>query len=804
MKKFYFMALALMSSASSFAQLAEGSYYIQNVESGKYISNGANWGTRSVLADNGICYNVVVTDGKYTLKSGIKGDSKALRPSDGFNDQSGEWELVATEGGYYMYNGEKYFTFVEGNDLPQFAEEATSAAVWKFVSPAELKASLDAASKSNPVDATFLIKGADFLNGDEANKAWSLTKVGGDNGSVNTLVNNTNCEQWNGTDGVNFDINQTVTEIPNGIYQLQAFGYTRQAGATTASADAYEDGSYTRAYLYANEVETELPSVFSESNTGFSAVTSTAGNAYNIPNSQAHAAAAFSEGKYLTDVIEVEVTDGTLKVGVKCQGPEWVVFDNFRLTYLGMPDNTIAAGKYAVKANVALADGVTIDMVPAAFKDYVGEYTTTATLAGDESSLIISENAEEGLFNGFEIVGNRVALSADKTITLGGKVFTVRTANEAETGSLAITATEDGYTMESASVYYNGKKVATVSNITIAAVEPAIALSNMSLTIADGETLDEDGCLKVVFNYDAEILDEAAAIMGHVEAVIYVYDENGNELSWSPWDIKLDGSFRNIYVDGLELGKSYTFKIGKVEGGVFSLETFTDEPMEIAIDELPTITYTIPAPAPEVAGLSKDIFKKYYSNATGEKLETPEAIGCDYGVGVSTGMVYGLSTVKWYAYADVTDYDYMALYVTEGTPRVMYNREIDPAKTPEDDGVNHVEITASSPFLQVLDYDATTKVYIYDLKAMAAADPAKPFVHINAIKGANWANTTITQMDLVKGANPATSISAVATPAAEATIEAIYSANGAKLATMQKGLNIVRYSNGATKKIMVK
>lgn len=151
----------------------------------------------------------------------------------------------------------------------------------------------------------------------------------------------------------------------------------------------------------------------------------------------------------------------------------------------------------------------------------------------------------------------------------------------------------------------------------------------------------------------------------------------------------------------------------------------------------------------ENVDLTNEMFFQYNSNTTGEALETPATIGCDYNVGTSTGMVYGLSTVKWFAYADVTDYDKLVLEVTEGTPRVMYNREMNPDNA-DADGINHVEITSESPYLTVEDLDNGAKLYTYDLKAMAAANPEKPFVHINAIKGANWANTTVTNMYLVK------------------------------------------------------
>lgn len=176
----------------------------------------------------------------------------------------------------------------------------------------------------------------------------------------------------------------------------------------------------------------------------------------------------------------------------------WCNFDDFSLKYL-CPFNTISAGLYTITADVALADGVSETMVPADFKKYLGTYTTNAALEGDKASLVITENKEDGLFKGFEIEGDAVTLSADKTIVLGGKTFTVRAAgSDEETGVLAITANNEGYKMESADIYYNGKKAATVSNITIAkAVEEVICKvtyvdydnPDQVMTLEDGKSL---------------------------------------------------------------------------------------------------------------------------------------------------------------------------------------------------------------------------------------------------------------------------------------------------------------------------
>lgn len=182
----------------------------------------------------------------------------------------------------------------------------------------------------------------------------------------------------------------------------------------------------------------------------------------------------------------------------------WCNFDDFSLTYVS-DGNTITAGKYDITADVTLAEGVSEAMVPEAFKKYLGTYNTKATLEGDKQSLVITENQEEGLFNGFEVAYDEVELAADKTIVLGGKTFTVRAAgSEAENGCLAITADGEGYKMEAADIYFNGKKVVTVSNIVIAvAVEEATYnfYANQAATTVDGfSAIVYDDGAKILLN----------------------------------------------------------------------------------------------------------------------------------------------------------------------------------------------------------------------------------------------------------------------------------------------------------------
>lgn len=194
--------------------------------------------------------------------------------------------------------------------------------------------------------------------------------------------------------------------------------------------------------------------------------------------------------KAMSVVCNVE-EDGKLVILAETNTTEkenWGNFDDFSLKYL-CAFNTIPAGMYAIKAEVAVAEGKPEAAVPTEFKKYLGTYNTNATIDGDKKSLVITENKENGLFNGFEIEGDAVKFSPEKTIFLNGKTFTVRASgNEAETGTLAITATEDGYKMENADIYYNGIKVITVSDIVITKATEEVV---WKVTYVDYDKADE-------------------------------------------------------------------------------------------------------------------------------------------------------------------------------------------------------------------------------------------------------------------------------------------------------------------------
>lgn len=93
-----------------------------------------------------------------------------------------------------------------------------------------------------------------------------------------------------------------------------------------------------------------------------------------------------------------------------------------------------------------------------------------------------------------------------------------------------------------------------------------VSVSNISLSVAEGEKIDEDGDFKVVLNYAVSIVD--AAISEHSYMVVpyaeyVVTDADNNVVDSYKYSLSLSANNKNMYISGLESGKEYTLNISK-------------------------------------------------------------------------------------------------------------------------------------------------------------------------------------------------------------------------------------------------
>lgn len=122
-----------------------------------------------------------------------------------------------------------------------------------------------------------------------------------------------------------------------------------------------------------------------------------------------------------------------------------------------------------------------------------------------------------------------------------------------------------------------------------------------------------------------------------------------------------------------------------------------------------------------------------------------EEIPCGYEIGKSSGQPYGNGSVKAYEYADLTDCLTLQITVTDGTPRVMMNREGSAADGYE--GGTFINMTSDAQFKEVVKNPDGSKTYVVDIAAIVKD---YQYAHLNAIKGANWANVTVTSIQVEK------------------------------------------------------
>ena len=356
-------------------------YYLYNVESGLWLQNNdrkANdWHTRGQLGSRGIDFQLNAVDGGYKInaKFGKESISRENYYLDNNNDDV--WVIEAKSGSVsnavtiksssnYL-TADKYTAGKPSNNLYNVGDPNTEQwylnnptnstnGTWQIVTKTERLEKMAAATETSPIDATWLIKSPDFANNDTRYDSWTRTGTWARGGDVNgdwgrgSMI----MESWNS--GSDVEISQTIA-VPNGKYHVQLQGYYRDGMAgddtdfnehecteeTCIEAKHNAGTEVIRAKFYGNSTEADLRSIIDETHTeaktdpdvwNFTRL----GN-YYFPNDMQTAQRAMNlEKAYVNDPIEVTVTDGNLKIGVKKTGSvayDWVIIDNFKLTYLG-------------------------------------------------------------------------------------------------------------------------------------------------------------------------------------------------------------------------------------------------------------------------------------------------------------------------------------------------------------------------------------------------------------------------------------------------------------------------------------
>lgn len=377
---------------------AKADYYIYNVKSGKWLQNNDDhasdppnnaslWTTRAELGTRGIDWEVkcLVQDpygNMYQLNPKFNGNG-SMNASNLYldtNEGVTQWVLepasdagvpnafriCANTGDYpYLYVGTDGWlgASVDG-------ENDGENDVWQLVTKEErLEYMKKQAELNGSADATWLIGCPTFANQDKRYSNWvaSVSKGGHDDiithGPANGYSGDgaVNCNRiyeiwssWNGS------LTQNIKELPDGTYGLSVQGYYREGSAddvkdwNQGEPFAYDlwstDAEHHYASYFANSTSAPLMSIFDGAKdareTGYEYNAKMTDPEWGdvlesgkwVPNSTDQASYALFYGAYQNPEIKTSVAGGTLSIGVtKEQGvnDDWIIVDNFRLTYYG-------------------------------------------------------------------------------------------------------------------------------------------------------------------------------------------------------------------------------------------------------------------------------------------------------------------------------------------------------------------------------------------------------------------------------------------------------------------------------------
>ena len=354
---FAFMVMTLMAGSLYAADLAEGDYIIQNVETGYFLGGGNDWGTHASLLGKPQWFTLTIqADGTYTLDSHQYNNATDHFLTTGLYVDGGatNWTIAANGDGFTIANGTNYLAGNGKNaTLKTVTDASDAAAQWVFITKADVVAAQASASATNPVDVTAFIKNPEMKRNANTSFYPTWTATGADltgspaNYNQGSNSNVANCsESYRSSNGIH--LTQTIEGLKAGLYRLDAHAFYRQDGTDT---DHFP-------YVFLNDQQATFPE-----RTG-------------SENSMAQAYASFLNGLYATEPLFVTLEEGgSLTLGVHNENTmTWNIFGELSLTYYGN----------ATAAEVLLAD-------------YIAAYNEALAAAQAYVSVDMADDAKEAL-----------------------------------------------------------------------------------------------------------------------------------------------------------------------------------------------------------------------------------------------------------------------------------------------------------------------------------------------------------------------------------------------------------------------
>ena len=313
-------------------------------------------------------------------------------------------------------------------------------------------------------DCTDLIKNADFTTDAAWNKGLCGFNLGPDGAKV--------AEGFN----IAFDINQTLTGLQNGLYELTLNGFTRNAGYDREDYSTAPEAQH--AFVYMNDFEVKLPAI----ETGATEEQVNEGDVLRegvgyVPNNVDGASAAFQAGRYAIKLYAL-VTDGTMKIGIRNDvryEDSWVCWSGLKLTFRAKNAEALAA---VIADQTPKAEALT--------SNYAGKEELAALTNAIEASKGADEDNLYDAFKAIKIAMNNVeagtALYAELATSLASLKDAIdnNTKADATTVAMAQGVYDEAKAAYDAQSYNNEAAEAAITEISAATVSVKMGKINAS------------------------------------------------------------------------------------------------------------------------------------------------------------------------------------------------------------------------------------------------------------------------------------------------------------------------------------
>ncbi|UKK50634.1 choice-of-anchor J domain-containing protein [Prevotella sp. E13-17] len=578
--------------------LQEGTYYVYNPFSEKFLSRGSSHGTRAVADDYGVAVNVTVdmTNETYKLQSfdnGLYYGDDYWMYADCSGDRVRAYKLERTQNGFYLHNSSRdvadnrLYVYtkddadkwaVAGNAIMGENISDEAQAEWQFLTKDEyntLIAGREAAAIAAAKTAAGIANDAELVEG-EANEltfaaghGWTQTVVRPQDNQPATNDNGT--EMWQATGSYT----QTVEGLEKGLYKVTMQAFYRNGGAEECVA-RYESGYNTvQAYLDANGNKVQVKSWAADKGEG------------NDPNSMQQAKAKFDEGKYLVETFAYVGEDGVLNLTVNNPsfvGNGWFIINNVK--YVKVIDKATAdlnaakdslltainaakalnADDYTEASANALSDGITAaETALNAAEATVASLTTAKTDLEAVVAALVTKAAAE-LAAAKQALSDEIAaakaLNADDYVEASAKAL----ADGITAAETALNA--DDATVESLTTAKAALKAVVDALVTKAAAELAAAKQALAEEIAAAEELAKTDMGTEANQALATAITTAKAALDATDATVESLTAAKQAL------ISAEDSFRTLITGianikaAVEAGKVYDLRGRKVTGAL--------------------------------------------------------------------------------------------------------------------------------------------------------------------------------------------------------------------------------------------